>query len=277
MLRIIIMAGGKGERLYPLSTEDRPKQLLKLFSKKTLIEETIDRLSHLAPKKQMYVVANLPLVQKIKKMVKGVNYIVEPEPKGTAACIALAASHLHPSDMMIIETADHYYKNVDDYLSILKKSIAVAEKNHIVLLGISPAFPHTGYGYIEMGKKITNNAYHVRSFTEKPNEKTAQQYLQSKKYLWNSGVFIAQAGVMMNAIKKHLPEVFNAVTKNKKLFSQLTTISIDHGVMEKEKDLVVMKAAMHWDDIGDWDALKRNLTRKKFNELKKISRYTPTS
>lgn len=249
MLKAVIMAGGKGERLWPLSTEKRPKQLLRLFSGRTLIEETVERLLPIIPKKYIFIVADNNLAAKIKKIIPGVNFIIEPMPKGTAACICLAALHLHPEDIMIIETSDHVYNDVRAYHDYLRQAIAHAKDDAIVLLGITPSRPHTGFGYIEIGKNLSKNAYAVTSFREKPNLKTARKYAASGKFLWNSGVFIAKAKVMLDTIREFMPKTYHSVRERN--FSSIEPVSIDKGVMEKKRGLVVINAAMHWDDVGD--------------------------
>jgi mannose-1-phosphate guanylyltransferase len=274
----VIMAGGYGERFWPLSRISKPKQCLPIISDKPIIIETVDRLKPLF-QENIYIstVSNLSL--QIKKIYPKAKFILEPASKNTAACIGLSIISLMKQNndpIIFIETADHYYKDKNSYLNNIKAGIEAAEKeNKIILMGIKPTTPHTGYGYIHTGKKfnIKNNIneeipiLEVMEFKEKPDLKTAEGYLRSGDYLWNSGIFIFRASVMLEEIKKYMPNLHKALIKIKdsnkdddvlkKEFENLEKISIDYGVIEKTKKILVVKAEMHWDDVGDLKAFEK--------------------
>ncbi|RMF07285.1 mannose-1-phosphate guanylyltransferase [Candidatus Woesearchaeota archaeon] len=280
----VIMAGGIGERFWPYSRKKHPKQLLTLFGRKPMIKETVERLKSIAPENNTYIATNGHLAGKIRKVLPKARYVVEPMGRNTAACIALSAARImseHGDALMFIETADHVYKEKKKYLEHVKKALAVAERGFIVLIGIKPSEPHTGYGYIQKGALIEGGpirAHKVRRFREKPDLKTAKRYLKSGEYLWNSGTFAAKASVMLEEIKKHMPKLHRAIERIKKSgfkkevmkkeFEKLESISIDYGVMEKSGNVAVLEAKMHWDDIGDWNALARYFDRDRNGNVK---------
>lgn len=267
MLKAVIMAGGKGERFWPYSRDDNPKQCLRIISKKTMVEDTIDRLKPIIEKKDIHIIANKELSEKIKEYAPNVNYVIEPMRRNTAAAIGLAAINLDEDDIMFVETTDHVYKDNKDYLNHVKKAAEIAEKGRIVLIGIKPTHPHTGLGYIEKGGVLGKgdiDTYQVSGFKEKPDLNTAKDYIKSGKYLWNSGMFISKVSVMLDAIRNDMPELHKALINIKKSpesikeeFEKLESVSIDYGIMEKNKELAVIEADMHWDDIGDWLAMER--------------------
>ncbi len=273
MIVAVIMAGGKGERFWPKSRETNPKQCLKIISNRSMVEETIERLKPLFSKKDIYISTNEKLAKHIRKTLPNVNYVIEPIAKDTAAAIGLSASYITKKQgdaIMFIETTDHTYKSKNEYLKHVKFAIDLANENYIVLIGIKPTEPHTGFGYIQKGKPVKVNkikAYKIRRFKEKPDIKTAKVFFKSGEYLWNSGMFVSKCSVMLEAIKKHMPELYLALRKikknnfNKKIakkeFKNLKKVSIDYGVMEKAKNTIVIEANMKWDDIGDWRAMER--------------------
>ncbi len=265
----LILAGGSGKRFWPLSREKKPKQSLALFSEKPMIVETYERLANFD---EFAIVANGFLNQEFAKLLPNdVIFIDEPEPRNTAPAIALAVAklfHQFGDFIVFIETADHYYKDPDEYIQEIKKVCAYAEQNdQIILVGIQPTEPHTGYGYIKQGQHVTDGFYTVESFKEKPDLQTAKLYLADGEYSWNSGMFISKASVLLAEIKKLLPNVQEildqiiqhnfAATAIKGFFPQAQKISIDYGVMEKSSNIAVLPSKMHWDDIGDFNALAR--------------------
>ncbi|MFW6312151.1 MAG: mannose-1-phosphate guanylyltransferase, partial [Nanoarchaeota archaeon] len=215
----------------------------------------------------------------VKKIIPKIIEIIEPMPKNTAACIGLSAISLLDKDkdaVMFLETADHIYNNIELYLEHIKKSLEIASNNEkIVLIGINPQFPHTGLGYVEKGDMFGEedkiNSYIVKSFKEKPDLETAKSYVDSGKFLWNSGMFVAKCSVMLDEIKKNLPGHYEGLMKIKESgfdkevikneFEKFEKISIDYGVMEKSDKTVVIDANMHWDDVGDLKAFERYLKK----------------
>ncbi len=281
----IIMAGGSGTRFWPYSRENKPKQLLKIFSNKSLIEETVERLEPIIPSENMFIATNNHLANCMKTEFKAngnsssnndlqkINYVIEPMAKNTAACIGLSAISImekDPEGTMFIETADHFYKNEQAYIDTIRKAVITARQNKIVLIGIKPTEPHTGYGYIQTGNSFDDNipnAFVIDAFKEKPSISTAKEYLVSGNYLWNSGLFIAKCSVMLEEIKRLMPNLYEGLMEIKNsgfqdevissVFENLENLSIDYGIMEKSNNTVVIKSDMHWDDIGDFLALER--------------------
>ncbi|MBW3015178.1 NTP transferase domain-containing protein [Candidatus Woesearchaeota archaeon] len=272
----IILAGGRGERFWPKSRASLPKQCLKLFSEKTLIEETIDRLKPICS--DFYISTNNELSSFFKQILPNLNYVIEPLAKNTAACIALSALYIaekYPDATLFIETTDHVYKDVNLYLEKVKKAVEMADKGYYVQLGIKPLYPETGFGYIELGENITDTVYKIKSFREKPNLETAKAYLETGNYLWNSGMYAFKISTLFNAIKEFMPALYQSLMRIKEScfseeiikeeFEKLESISIDIGISEKVSNNVMVKADMPWDDIGDWRATERFFEQDKNN------------
>jgi mannose-1-phosphate guanylyltransferase len=270
----VIMAGGRGERFWPLSRKQTPKQLLRIVSEKTMIEETVERMAPLIPRDNVYIATGQHLYQPIKKVLSDVNYVLEPVARNTAACIGLATIQImerDPAGIVIVETSDHVYRNKRKYLEHIRSAEELARDfNKIVLVGIQPTYPSTGFGYIHEGQLFREGkipAYYVKEFKEKPVLETARDFLAAGGYLWNSGVFVFKCAVMLEAIGRHLPRLYAGLMEIKKahfddeamaaVFEGLESISIDYGVMEKTNKTVVLRAAMDWDDVGDWLAMER--------------------
>lgn len=276
MLYGVILAGGFGERFWPKSKPDTPKQLLSITSKKTLLEETIDRIADLIPKEQILIVTNKIIGTKILSVVCRLgqeNILLEPMRKNTAPAIALSAFYLKHKDkdaVMAVLPADHFIPDKERFLKTLSIAYQIAtKKEYLITFGITPTRPETGYGYIEVGKKVTTkngiSIYEVNSFREKPNLATAKQFLTKGGYLWNSGMFIWHVDTILEAFSKFMPDVYSGLMKitdfNKskleKFYQQVQNISIDFGIMEKAKNILMIEGDFVWDDVGSWRALER--------------------
>ena len=282
MITGVIMAGGKGERFWPKSRIKMPKQFLKLYGDKTMIQQTVDRLKRLMPIENIFVVTNIDYAGLISDQIPELpteNILIEPMGKNTAACIGLAALHTERLDrdsIMVVVPSDHVIKDEETYLGVLKTAIEKAKSgNNLVTIGIKPQHPETGYGYINF-KKITNeiinnNPVHkVERFVEKPDYDTAVKYVESGDYLWNSGMFIWKTSTILNAIKEYMPQLYSALNVIKENFdsdeiekilyeeySKLESISIDYGIMEKAKNVYVVPGDFGWDDVGSWTSIER--------------------
>ncbi|MEM1764001.1 MAG: mannose-1-phosphate guanylyltransferase [Candidatus Jordarchaeales archaeon] len=275
----VIMAGGRGERLWPLSNPAWPKQFLKLFGPRTMLQETVVRIAPLIPKDNVYIV----VPQKFTKLVfeqldiPKENVIVEPFGRNTAPCVGLAAIILEtkaPKSVMVVLPADHVIQKPGRFLEILTKAIEVAEnEDYLVTLGIIPNHPATGYGYIRRGTLFAKSGdieiYHIERFTEKPDRATAEQFLREGEYYWNSGIFIWRVDVILAELKLHMPKLYSGLMKIreylgkpalnrvvKEVYKEQESISIDYGVMEKTKNALVIPAEIGWNDVGDWSALE---------------------
>ena len=269
----VIMAGGYGSRFWPLSRNHTPKQYLKLFGDKTLIQYAFNRNSRVFGKNNVFICTN-PLQQKIissQVAIKKENFILEPLPRDTAAAIGFSTLALMEKfgDCVIATVAsDHLIKRIGAYERTIRKAISIARNSgQIVTIGIPPTYPSTAFGYIEREERLSANAWKVRMFREKPNKETAEEYISSGKFFWNASMFVFKAGVMLDAIKKFLPkhfEAFEVIRKSnlnrsviKKEFPRLEKISIDYGIMEKAENVSVVKGEFDWDDVGSWNALER--------------------
>lgn len=271
----VIMAGGGGTRFWPLSRHEEPKQLLNLSGKDLMINETIDRVATLCDKSDIFIVTNVDQVPKMETAttgrIKPDHILSEPSARNTAACIGYAAFEIvkkYGDGVMCIFPSDHFIKNEAAFTSILKEAIAVAEEGSLVTMGITPTFPCTGYGYIRFDKNESSLAKKVVEFKEKPNLATAEEYVASGEYAWNSGMFVWKASVILEQFEQLLPDVYACLTKIAdamgtpaekavidEVYPTIPSISIDYGIMEKSDKVKVISAEMGWNDVGSWDNL----------------------
>ena len=282
MISVVIMAGGKGERFWPKSRTNLPKQFLSLTNDgKSMIQHTVERLEGLVELENVYVVTNKLYEDLIVEHIPNLpleNIIIEPEAKNTAPCIGLAAVHIakkNPESKMIVLPSDHLIKFNEIFLDTLKLGLEVVEDDeNIVTIGITPNYPETGYGYINFKKGVSpheiTNVYEVLRFVEKPDLERAKQYLTSGEYLWNSGIFIWKVSTILKCFEDFLPEIYTGLKEIettiytekyleilKKVFSEIPSESIDYGIMEKAKNIYVIPGNFGWDDVGSWLSLER--------------------
>jgi len=272
----VIMAGGGGTRLWPLSRKESPKQLLKIVEGKSLFQIAVERLHGLINLDHVLVVTIQEQVAMLQDQVPGIprrNYLIEPMPKGTASVVGLAAVYLKrmdPKAVMAILTADHVMENVLDFQNLLSTAADLADHDALVTIGIQPVFPSTGYGYIETGEYIEGGrAMKVNDFTEKPDADTAQQFLSSGNYYWNSGMFIWNVNTILREFERQMPDFFSklkAIETRIQADGSISTITdiwgtikaetIDYGIMEGARDVVLIPALeLGWVDLGSWDSL----------------------
>ncbi len=272
-LYLIILAGGSGTRLWPLSRKNFPKQFFKLGGKESLVRETLTRCLPLVNAQQTYIVCgteHAQLVQKEFPELDSSHFLLEPCAKNTAAAIALAASTLlkkDPEAILAVLPADHKILNKNLFQDLLQVGAEYAQRSEsLVTLGVSPRFPATGYGYIQHGARVSTEGaplYQVKSFREKPDLEVAKNYIQSGDYFWNSGMFIWRADTYWKAYQKFLPEdaaLLGAVKSKQDLeltYSKLTSISVDYAILEKYESVVVIPANFDWDDVGSLQSLAR--------------------
>ncbi|MDH5716217.1 MAG: mannose-1-phosphate guanylyltransferase [Spirochaetia bacterium] len=271
---VLILAGGSGTRLWPLSRIKEPKQLLSLYGKKTLIEETLNRSLKLTKKENIFIGTNKELKKEIQKKKLGLhdkNFVIEPEAKNTAPVIALFCAQLlkkkvNEKSSVIVLSADHYIFPVVKWEKTIKNILSFADDN-IWCMGIKPTRAETQYGYIELGEPIQkNNFFNIKSFKEKPDKKTADKYFKSGQYLWNSGMFVFNLEIFWRELLKTAPEIANLAQKAtfdtkslKKYFALMPSISIDYAVLEKSEKLRAASCDFLWDDVGGFYSLKRIL------------------
>ncbi len=269
---VLIMAGGKGERFWPRSRTSTPKQLQKVYSNKTLLKETIDRALTLTSLNRIFIGTNASLKKSILQQEKSFpekNFILEPEGKNTAPIVALASLYFKEkfgNVTQIVLSADAFINPISEFTKTLKTAMLEAEDN-LVLLGIKPVRPETGYGYIGTGKP-TKYGMEVKGFFEKPDYKVALKYLKRKNFYWNPGIFIWKTDVILGEFAKHAPYILSPL-KNKFPFANFGELSaafkllpseaIDTAIMEKSSLIRMVKASFDWDDVGSWLSLERVL------------------
>lgn len=278
MIQPVIIAGGVGSRLWPLSREQYPKQFLTLLNDKSLLQNTLLRLKdlhHLPPiivcnHEHRFLVAEQLRMESIN--VGGI--ILEPKGKNTAPAVALSAFfvnrceiNLEKDPVLLVLAADHVIDDTDGFLAAINSALPLAQNGMLVTFGVVPTHPETGYGYIQTGKKIIDNSFEIIDFKEKPSLEKAQEYLDSKNYLWNSGIFMFRASTYLNELKKFRSDIYDAcfdamnsssfdfVHVNKENFSLCLSESIDYAVMEQTDKGVVVPIDIGWSDIGSWSAL----------------------
>src|SRR5258706_485769 len=275
----VIMAGGGGTRLWPISRKETPKQLLPLLGKETLFQSTVARLESLFPPERILVVTVAEQASIMQEQVPAIpveNYLIEPAPRGTASVVGLAAAVLKkrdPQAVMAIQTADHHIRNRDLFNYLIKTAVDVAEKNYLVTLGITPTFPSTAYGYIQQGEPLVGEyrypVYTVKRFKEKPDEVTAQRFLGSGDHSWNSGMFVWRVDTILGEIEKQMPELFRAIDEIASVWNtpdrdealrsnwqDLKSQTIDYGIMEQAERVAVLPAGgLGCSDVGSWDSL----------------------
>ena len=287
----VILAGGFGERLWPVSTKKYPKYCLCIGdSRKSLLQQAYERLNSIAPKDKILVVTQNSQLGIIRKQLPGLlkrNIIAEPFRKNTAAAIGLAAIIIRkaqPDAVMVVVPADQFIPDKAAFSRLMKSAVSsIRMNNSLLTIGIKPTYPATGYGYI---KRVTSHqspvtskkykAYKVASFVEKPDIQRAKRFVKSG-YLWNSGMFVWRADAILAGIRSHMPGLFNRllqigpVFNSRKLagiYKTLDNISIDYGVLEKSKDVFVMSADIKWDDVGSWISMMKALgADKNGNEI----------
>lgn len=275
----VILAGGGGTRLWPLSRHSRPKQMLPLIDERTLFQIAVQRLSVLFPPERILVVTNDLQSRELLAQspeLKEENFLLEPEPRGTAAAIGLAAAYLqkhHPDTVMAVLTADHYIGAEDRFIEYLRAAKEIAMHGHLVTLGIDPTYPATQYGYIQLGEKLNQpvgvQAFVVRRFKEKPAEDEARQMIADGEHCWNSGMFIWQVQSVLREFERQMPDLYAALEAIaaswntprfrevlEREWAKIPNRTIDYGVMENAQNLAVIPAKdMRWNDVGSWNSL----------------------
>jgi mannose-1-phosphate guanylyltransferase len=264
----VVLAGGVGSRFWPLSTPDRPKQLLPLVSSVPMLRDTLDRMLPLAPLARTLVLTNASLRDAILALEPGLppeNVIAEPRPAGTCAALAWAARTIAQRDgadaVMVCVHADWAIGDVEGYRRALREAAEVAARERaLVTVGIVPTRPDTGFGYIQPGVQVTADVYRVARFVEKPDHERAVAMV-ADGFLWNSGIFAWRVGDLLDEIRALTPEVQPALDAAgddlAAFFAQVRSIAIDVGVLERSQRVLVMRGGFGWDDVGTWAALHR--------------------
>jgi mannose-1-phosphate guanylyltransferase len=276
----LILAGGSGERFWPLSRRNRPKQLLRLVSERTLLEETIARLDGFVPSERILILTNVEQEKAVRDLLKGFpkeNIVAEPAKRDTAAAVALGAGWVAARDhsaTMLAFPADHVIADRAAFQETMKTAAAAAEETGaLVTIGIKPTWACPGFGYIEQGEPVRlrgdgNIAVHrVVRFREKPNVDLAESFLRKGNFRWNAGMFVWSVPTVLSEFNRHAPELADFISQvrsskdlNKILdehFAKLPRISFDYAIMEKAERVLVVEASFDWDDVGSWQAVAR--------------------
>lgn len=295
----VILAGGGGTRLWPRSTNAKPKQFLRLISDKTMLQETLSRITPLVPPERVLVITNSKYRAMVEADLPSIplkNIFAEPEKKDTAMAMgvgAIMASKLDPDAVVINLAADHVVKNENEFRrTMLAAAEAAQTGDFLVTVGINPTFPHTGLGYIKIGEKINEPnglpVYKVTGFTEKPDIDKAKEFLETKKYFWNANNYVWTAKSALESFKKHLPKTYFQLLKLKEVldgkelnkvvgevYAAVEAISIDYGVSEKAGNLLLVPGDFGWSDIGDWEVVYDLSSKDKMGNVVDQSRGVP--
>lgn len=275
----LIMAGGRGERFWPYSRQNSPKQFISLTPDgKTMIQLTVERILPIVAMEDIFVVTNASYYETVKEQLPNLpqeNILCEPVGRNTAPCIGLGAIHIAAKvddALMLVLPSDHLIKYPTIFLHTLCEACAVAaEDTNLVTIGITPDYPETGYGYIKFnGTQTSGSAFRVERFVEKPDLQTARQYLDSADYLWNSGMFIWKISSILENMRLHMPDTYEGLMRIRaaigqktqrevleKEFPQFRSESIDYGIMEKADSIYILPGSFGWDDVGSWLAMER--------------------
>jgi mannose-1-phosphate guanylyltransferase len=273
------MAGGSGTRFWPRSREIKSKQFLNIIGKKSLIQITVKRYNNIVGYKNTYVVAKKNQQEILEKHIPEVppdNILYEPQGKNTAPCIGLASLSIHlrdPDGIMIVSPSDHLIRKEASFMRTINRAVDLAsEKSSVVTIGITPSRPSTGYGYIQIDgeEQLFNGikSYKIKTFAEKPNLETARRFVESGDFFWNSGIFIFKASLYLKLLEEYLPEIYDGLMEVKKhynkpdyedvlnrVYQQIRSISIDYGIIEKIKDIYMVKGDFVWSDLGSWEEI----------------------
>jgi mannose-1-phosphate guanylyltransferase len=284
-LHVVIMAGGSGTRFWPFSRQARPKHVLQLLWEESLLQQTVSRSLPATAADRIWIITTAPQVEAIREQLPDVpveQIIAEPEGRNTAPCIGLAARMIHardPEAVMAVLPADHRVSPAEAFAEQLATAGEWSSReNLIVTIGIPPTFPATGYGYIERGAPLPDagdeGPFTVGRFVEKPDEATAQSYLDAGTFAWNAGMFVAPASLFLAEIETHLPDLHAGLAGIEAdpahsgfeaslaaVYPTLPKVSVDYGIMEKTERVAVMTSRFSWDDLGAWPSLEKYLAR----------------
>lgn len=277
-IKVFILAGGKGTRLWPLSRENYPKQFIKFFDELSLYQMTLKRAIKLAKEEDIFVITSYELLDLIKsdtlkiseKIMK--NIIAEPEGKNTLPAVVLGLFECGEEEVFVVMPSDHYIERDEDFINNLQTACKEAGKGKFVTIGISPTRPETGFGYIQ-ADKLVNGVYSVKAFIEKPDLKRAKEFIKQKKFFWNSGIFAFRKKEFLSALKAYEPEIFKYFKAGKDSFlnnyKNIRPQSIDYGIMERVsiEKVSMVPSDFIWNDLGSFDAFENILSKDENNNI----------
>ena len=293
----VVMAGGYGERFWPRSRRKQPKQLLPIVGDKTMIQQTVERVRPLVSDARIVVVTNQEQAALVRKQLPRVKHIIaEPMGRNTAPAIGVATAVIgkqDPNAVMAVLPADSYIKDTEGYRRVVGDALKLAAaRDVLVTIGIKPTGPQTGYGYIQVGEELSNKSatkfWKARRFVEKPDRKTAEEFVSSGDYRWNAGMFVWAYRAVAEAFRQYQPVLWDACERIQKSagtktfarvlareYPKMEKIAVDYAIMEKAKNVIVANGDFDWDDVGDWPAIGRhyekdaggNVARGEFVEI----------
>jgi mannose-1-phosphate guanylyltransferase len=272
---VLIVCGGGGTRLWPASTKQKPKQFINLFGAKNLFQKTIERARKIAPYSRIFIIAGTQYATDILESdpnINPANILIEPDKKHTAIAIGTGAAviaNIDPEAVIVNLWSDHLIETKEQFAESVQTAAATAfEKKALVALGIKPASPHTGFGYLEAGEKIKKNLFKVKSFLEKPNLDQAKQFLKAGNFFWNLGTYIWRADTFFSELSKTSPGLYqqtltikkawgkpNYWSTLRKIYQEVNPVAIDVAVSEKSTNMLLVSADFNWQDVGDWQAV----------------------
>lgn len=278
-LHAVILAGGRGERFWPASRNQRPKQLLRLLGEETLLESTVRRVSQILPPSQIWVVAGAdlrPAIEALNLPLSSERIVWEPVGRNTAAAVGAAAENilLEGEAELLVLPSDHWVSNGGSFWETVEVGRALLEGERLITFGIPPAYPETGYGYVERGPVLDESlrAWEVSRFHEKPDALKAEAYLREGRCFWNSGIFLFTAGTIASLLRRHVPTMTTALDELRadlrlgmtesawlRYFESSPSVSLDNGVLEKAASVAVVEARFGWSDLGTWISLGDHL------------------
>ena len=283
---VLVMAGGQGTRLWPVSTKNRPKQYLPLISGNSLLKESLERLDGFVRPQHRFVVATRDQESLARKhtsnSINEEGLILEPSSKNTAPCLLFSLAYLaykkvNPRDVIAVLPADHGILKTNVFQETLAKAFSYAGRGHLMTIGIPPTSPHTGYGYIHKGRQLEDDFFCVKEFVEKPDLPKAEEYYQSGNFFWNSGIAVASFETFLREFEQYAPSLFIFFERFKKnclnnkamndLYQEIPSESFDYAVMEKSSNVFVIPGEFGWSDLGSWEALAPFLSEEQGNAL----------
>ena len=283
----LIMAGGKGTRFWPVSTEDRPKQFLNLLGNSTMLQMTVDRILPIIPIERIFICTGYKYINLVKEQIPNLperNIIIEPEGRNTAPCISLSAmiiNKYYPDCSMLVLPADHLVAKQEEFIDAIEKAnkFVIDKSETLITFGIRPNRPETGYGYIKVENGNNEDIKKVKKFVEKPDYDKALEYLLSGNFLWNSGIFLWNTKYIIELIREFLPNTYEALSNIVECddqdlqslidenYKMTDCISIDYGIMEKADSIYVVPCDFGWDDVGSWNSLERYAEKDGFGNV----------
>lgn len=277
----VILAGGQGSRFWPLSRECLPKQFLKIVEEESLLGLAVRRIQNIIPPKNIFIISNRVYLKELKRHLKKFkipdkNIILEPKPLNTLPAVGLCARLINIKDAdanLLVLPSDHYIKDNTSFLKVIHKAFDLSSSGFLCLIGIKPDRPFMGYGYIEIDKRIEDDAFSVRYFREKPDSLEAKSLFRKKRVFWNSGIFCFKARTILNEVKSYQPALYHNLIKIKtksdikRVWTRIKPISIDYGIMQKSKRLSVVVGRFYWCDLGSWEALCDVMPKDKNNNV----------